>query len=219
MRSMLTLLTIFAVAPPALAGQQPTVAVIGTGSMGGSLGPRLAEAGYTVVYGSREPTRADVRELVTSTGHGAAAGSQEEATARAEVVILAVHWEVMEEVLSNLGDVSGKILVDISDPNRVAADGYMDVSVKTSGGEVIQAWRPEARVVKTGMPSAYVVGAPMVLGVPPTVMLASDDREERDRWTDARRHRSRSVGRGAASHVPRDRSVPVAVLGPTAAGS
>ncbi len=180
MRSMLTFLTILAVSPPALAGQQPTVAVIGTGSMGGSLGPRLAEAGYTVVYGSREPTRADVRELVTLTGYEASAGSQEEATERAEIVILAVHWEVIEEVLNNLGDVSGKILVDISDPNRVTADGYMDVSVETSGGEVIQAWHPEARVVKTGMPSAYVVDTPMVLGIPPTVMLASDDREAKE---------------------------------------
>lgn len=180
MRCILTLLTVVAVSPAVLAGQQPTVAVIGTGNMGGSVGPKLAEAGYTVVYGSREPTRADVRELVASTGHGASAASQEEAAAQAEVVILAVHWEVMEEVLINLGDVSGKILVDISDPNRVAADGYMEVSVETSGGEVIQAWRPEARVVKTAMPSAYQIDDPMVLGTPPTVMLASDDREAKE---------------------------------------
>ena len=34
---------------------QVTVAVIGTGDMGNSLGPRFAELGYTVVYGSRNP--------------------------------------------------------------------------------------------------------------------------------------------------------------------
>lgn len=119
MRCILTFLTVAAVSPAILAGQQATVAVIGTGDMGGSLGPKLAEAGYTVVYGSREPARADVRELVASTAHGASAASQEEATAQAEIVILAVHWEVIEEVLSNLGDVTGKVLVDISDPNRV----------------------------------------------------------------------------------------------------
>jgi 8-hydroxy-5-deazaflavin:NADPH oxidoreductase len=180
MRNVLALLTILVVAPAALLGQQPTVAVIGTGNMGGSLGPRLAEAGYTVVYGSREPTRADVRELVALTGHGASAASQEEATAQAGVVVLAVHWEVMEDVLSNLGDVSGKILVDMSGPNRLAADGYMEISVETSGGEVIQRWRPQARVVKTGLPSVYLIESPMILGRPPTVMLASDDREAKE---------------------------------------
>jgi 8-hydroxy-5-deazaflavin:NADPH oxidoreductase len=180
MRSTLALLTILAVPPAALAGQQPSVAVIGTGSMGGSLGPRLAEAGYTVIYGSREPARADVQELVASTGHGASASSQEEAAAQGDVVILAVPWEVMEGVLGNLGDVSGKVLVDISGPNRLAPDGYMEVSVETSGGEVIQAWRPEARVVKAAMPSAVLIETPTALGMPPTVMLASDDREAKE---------------------------------------
>lgn len=180
MRHMLISLLILAVSPTILSGQRPAIAVIGTGGMGSSLGTRLAEAGYTVVYGSREPARASVRELVASTGDGASAASQAEAAARAEVVILAVHWEVMEEVLNNLGDVTGKTLVDVSGPNRLAEDGYMEVSVETSGGEVIQAWRPEAQVVKMGIPSTYLVDDPTLFGEPPTVMLASDDRQAKE---------------------------------------
>ena len=34
---------------------KPVIAIIGTGDMGDSLGPRFAELGYTVVYGSRHP--------------------------------------------------------------------------------------------------------------------------------------------------------------------
>lgn len=44
------------------------IAVLGTGRMGGAIGPRLAEMGHTVVYGSREPEREDVVELVAKTG-------------------------------------------------------------------------------------------------------------------------------------------------------
>lgn len=47
-----------------------------------------------------------------------------------------------------------------------------------SMGPRLQAWRPEARVVKTAMPSAYLIDDPMVLGAPPTVMLASEDDRE-----------------------------------------
>ena len=44
-----------------------TVAIIGTGRVGGALGPRFAELGYTVVYGSRDPSKQDVQELVELT--------------------------------------------------------------------------------------------------------------------------------------------------------
>ena len=37
-----------------------TVAMIGTGRVGGALGPRFAELGYVVVYGSRDPSQAKV---------------------------------------------------------------------------------------------------------------------------------------------------------------
>lgn len=53
------------------AGDSPVVAIIGTGRVGGALGPRLAVLGIRVVYGSREPDRDDVQRLVQKTGSGA----------------------------------------------------------------------------------------------------------------------------------------------------
>ena len=50
-----------------------TVAVIGTGDMGDSLGPRFADLGYRVVYGSRNPESDRVRALVEKTGGNASA--------------------------------------------------------------------------------------------------------------------------------------------------
>jgi hypothetical protein len=60
----------FSFAAPAIAIAK-TIAVIGTGSVGSALGPRFAEIGYTVVYGSRTPERKDVQALVAATSNGA----------------------------------------------------------------------------------------------------------------------------------------------------
>ena len=72
-----------------------TVAVIGTGDMGDSLGPRLAEIGYRVVYGSRDPSRESVRQLVLETGSDASATEQKDAAQSASIVLLAVGWPAM----------------------------------------------------------------------------------------------------------------------------
>ena len=48
-------LCVLAITSTAVAAQEKaTVAVIGTGDMGDSIGPRLAALGYRVVYGTRE---------------------------------------------------------------------------------------------------------------------------------------------------------------------
>ena len=59
---MMTIRKIFVLAVlctcPALAGSdeaKPVIAIIGTGDMGDSLGPRFAELGYEVIFGSRHP--------------------------------------------------------------------------------------------------------------------------------------------------------------------
>jgi 8-hydroxy-5-deazaflavin:NADPH oxidoreductase len=159
---------------------KPTVAIIGTGDMGNSLGPKIAERGYPVVYGSREPARESVRALVRQTGENVSVASQRDAAARAQIVILAVPWPPMEEVAQSLGDLSGKIIVDVSYPVRRGPDGYMEQSVEPSAGELIQGWNPRAKVVKVGMPSSYIVDDPMTLGTTPTVPIAANDREAKE---------------------------------------
>jgi hypothetical protein len=61
-----------------------TVAVIGTGDMGDSLGPRFAELGYRVVYGSRHPESDKVKALVKKTGSNASATTPIEAARQGE---------------------------------------------------------------------------------------------------------------------------------------
>jgi len=63
------------------AAGKETVAVIGTGDMGDTLGPRFAELGYRVVYGSRDPQGEKVKALVARTGAAASAATAVEAAA------------------------------------------------------------------------------------------------------------------------------------------
>jgi hypothetical protein len=157
------------------------VAVIGTGDMGNSLGPKLAEIGYQIIYGSRDPTRESVQNLVERTGAGASATTQKEAAQAADIVLLAVPWPPMEQVAQNLGNLDGKIVIDVSFPFQQAEDGYPEIMVETSSAEMIQGWNPGAKVVKWSLPTAYYIDEPLGLGQRPTNFIAADDREAKEK--------------------------------------
>jgi predicted dinucleotide-binding enzyme len=175
---LLAALTAFSIS--ASAQDSDTVAVIGTGDMGDSLGPKLSGLGYRIVYGSRDPERESVQELVDRTGSGASATSQEAAAQAADIVLLAVPWPPMEHVAQNLGDLSGKIVIDVSFPYRQAEDGYPELMVASSSAEMIQSWNPGARVVKWSLPTSLYIDKPGLLGQRPANFIASDDREAKE---------------------------------------
>ncbi len=166
----------FIAASPALAEDRYRIAVIGTGSMGSALGERLANAGHSVVYGSRDPARQKVKDIVKASGADATATTQRDAARQAGIVILAVPWSAVEALIPALGDLSGKIVVDITTGDRQAADGYPELAVETSTSELIQAWAPSARVVKTPFASEATVRDPLRHGEPTVTYIAADDR-------------------------------------------
>lgn len=125
-----------------------TIAMIGTGDVSSALGPRFAELGHTIVYGSRDPSRVRVKELVARTGRGASATTPAAAAAGADIVVLAVPGEAIEPVTKALGDLAGKIIIDPTNALRKGEDGLLEMAVKTSNAELIQRWAPDAFVVK-----------------------------------------------------------------------
>ena len=129
-------------------GLAETIAIIGTGDVAAALGPEFAALGHEIVYGSRNPDRDDVRDLVALTGSSASASGQFDAAQQGQIVILAVPWDAIEAVINNLGDLSGKIIMDPTNPRIVGEDGLRDYAVTTSNGERIQNWAPNAHVVK-----------------------------------------------------------------------
>ncbi|MGI9233081.1 MAG: NADPH-dependent F420 reductase [Woeseiaceae bacterium] len=181
-RACLFVLITLVINPTNLHASDPeTVAVIGTGDMGNSLGPKLAEIGYRVVYGSRDPSRSYVADLITETGPGTWATKQVEAAQAASIVLLAVGWPAMEQVAQNLGNLDGKIVIDVSFPFEQGPDGYPQSTVETSSAEMIQGWNPGAHVVKWSLPTAYYIDEPLALGQRQLNLIAGDDRESKEK--------------------------------------
>ena len=124
-----------------------TIAIIGTGDVAHALGVSFAKQGHTIVYGSRKPDRGSVQDLVDETGHGATATTQAEAVVGADIVVLAVPGMLVEEITLSLGDLSGKIIIDPTNPMERNSTG-LSHAVNTSNAEIIQAAAPDAYVVK-----------------------------------------------------------------------
>jgi len=163
------------------AAEMGTVAVIGTGDMGDSLGPRFAGLGYKVVYGSRSPESERVKALVRQTGGDTSAATPKEAAQSADIVLMLVPWPAMETVARSLGDLGGKIVIDVSMPFMQGDDGYPKHLLETSSAEMIQAWNPGARVVKTfATMGSQVIDDPTAESGIVTIPVASDDRDAKE---------------------------------------
>jgi hypothetical protein len=159
-----------------------TVAMIGTGNVGAALGRRFAENGHKIVYGSRDPSAADVRELVAVTGNGAVATTQADAAAQADIVILAIPWSAAEDVVRALPDLRGKIVVDPTNPRVTADDGFADYPIADSNAERIARLAPGAHVVKAfSTLGAETMLDPKLAGGPVTVPIVGDDRAAKAR--------------------------------------
>lgn len=178
------LLLVFAVAAPcaqAVSTARQAVAIIGTGTLAGTLGPAMGRAGYPVIYGSRDAARESVQELVKRTGSKASAMTQKEAAAQAPIVILAVPGAVVEEVASSLGDLGGKVVIDVSGgEKRVAPDGYLELASDRTRAERIQAKHPKMRVVRVNLPLMIFFDHPELLATRPTSLIAGNDPRARE---------------------------------------
>jgi predicted dinucleotide-binding enzyme len=154
------------------------IAVIGTGNVGSALGPEFAAQGHTIVYGSRDPSRQEVKDLVARTGANASATTQQEAVMGADIVLLAVPGTAAEQVTKELGDLSGKIIIDPTNRvDRNTPDGWANHGVPGgSNAELIQAAAPNARVVKAFNTLNWrQMVDPETSGGPITIAIAGND--------------------------------------------
>ncbi len=95
-----------------------TIAFIGTGNVSSALGPKFADLGHDIIYGSREPLRDDVQALVRQTGNRASATTPANSVIDADIVVIAVPGLVTLSVVASLGDLSRKIIIDLTNPTE-----------------------------------------------------------------------------------------------------
>ena len=125
-----------------------TIAIIGTGSVAKALGPEFAAQGHDIVYGSRTPDSQKARDIVAMTPGNATAMLPNDSVRDASIVVLAVPGELVEEITHGLGDLSGKIIIDPTNPLTGDWDTELSLSVSTSNARIIQDAAPDAYVVK-----------------------------------------------------------------------
>lgn len=119
----------------AAAPEQMLLCIFGTGDLGRSLGLRLLQTGYKVVFGSRRP------HSCGPLPPGAQVMSHTAAAQSADVVFICIHREnynFLETLAPQLG---GKVLVDVS--NNLRKNLYPE-----SNAEYLQRLIPGAHVVK-----------------------------------------------------------------------
>jgi predicted dinucleotide-binding enzyme len=122
------------------------IAVVGTGQVAAALGKSWAARGHTVTFASRDPGAEKVQALLAEAGPNASAARVADAAGRSSIIVLAVPFTAVEERLRMAGDLSGKVVIDCTNP---IAPGLRPMfNAATSGIEHIVPLAPRARWVK-----------------------------------------------------------------------
>src|SRR3712207_794704 len=135
-----------------------TISIVGTGNMGSAIADLARRGGSTVeLFG-----RSDTDRPVTG-----------------DIVVLAVYYPAVAEVLRQRGDqLAGKVVVDITNPVDVATFDGLTVPADRSATAEIAAALPQSRVVKAFNTTFAGTLAAQTLGdQPTTVLIAGDDAE------------------------------------------
>ena len=118
------------------------ISIIGAGDVGGTLGRLWARKGHQIMFGVRNLQSHN--ELVNS---GVKVGTIGEAASFADVIVLAIPWMAVEETIKSAGHLSGKILIDPTNPIKADLTGLI-IESSTSAAEEIAKWAKDSKVVK-----------------------------------------------------------------------
>ena len=158
------------------------VGILGSGLMGGKLGTIFARAGHDVVF-SYARSQKKLERLARDAGGRARAGTPGEAAADADVLLLAVHWNRVDDVLRQAGKVSGKVIVTCSLPMN-AANTALVVAHTSSGAEELAKKARRAPVVSAfgTVPSEvlFAVFNARGAGTPPSMLYCGNDDDAKD---------------------------------------
>ncbi|WP_309684747.1 NAD(P)-binding domain-containing protein [Polaromonas sp.] len=149
------------------------ILVLGAGNMGAAFVKQLSRAGHQVSVTARNLEKA---QALATAHQGATAVATANAAAPFEVIVLATGYADAISALQSVGDLTGKVVIDITNP--LTAD-YMGLTLghSTSAAEEIAKALPEAQVVKafnTLFAQVLAEGADLGNGQTATVFVASD---------------------------------------------
>jgi predicted dinucleotide-binding enzyme len=148
------------------------IAIIGAGSVGATLGQAWLKLGDDVSWGLRNPADPKYASLPEPRRKPPA-----DAVKDADVVVIATPWAATQTTIKSLGSLSGKIVVDCTNPLGMGPDGlHLVLGFDTSAGEQVASWAPGAFVFKTfNTTGAGNMARASDYAVKPMMPVAGDD--------------------------------------------
>jgi hypothetical protein len=154
-----------------------TITIIGNGNMARGIATRALAAGWTVQILGRDAGKAQA--LAAELGPEVTSGTVTEVPA-GELVVLALSFDAAKEVVTNYGEaLSGRTIIDISNPVNFETFDSLVVEPGTSAAEEIARLAPaDASVVKAfNTTFAGTLAAGQLAGQPLDVFIAGDKPE------------------------------------------
>lgn len=150
------------------------ISIIGAGNMGRGIGTRAVAGGHDVEIIDNDP--AEAKALADDLGGSATAG--EKSAVGGEIVVLAVYYPATLAAIEEYGDqLTGKVVVDISNPLDFETMDGLAVPPDTSGAEeaakAVPSGIPVVKAFNTTFATTLVAGE--VAGQKLDVFVAGDD--------------------------------------------
>jgi predicted dinucleotide-binding enzyme len=139
------------------------VAVLGTGEVGQSLAKGFSKHGHQVKVGHRDPQ-----------------ASYADAAKFGEIALLCTPWSGTENAirLADPKNLAGKVVIDVTNPLHFTpnAPPALALGFDDSGGEQVQRWLPQSKVVKAFNTVGHTLMVdPKLPGGPPDMFIAGND--------------------------------------------
>jgi len=149
-----------------------SVGIIGVGALGAALGSQLSRANVEVVLANSRG-RASLENIANAMGPTVRAGTVKDA-AEMEIVVLAIPWSAIPDVLGQIADWEGRILVDPTNPPTDGAARQAKEALSSS--EIVARIAPGAHVVKAfnTLPAEVIASDPAVAGGRRVIFLSGD---------------------------------------------
>lgn len=165
------------------------IAMLGTGSVGRTLGAALVAVGHRVAMGSRTADNPTAAGWAETTGEGATHGTFADAAAGAELVVNATGGMASLSALASCDPqhLDGTVVMDVANPLDFSAGFPPSLAVANTDSlaEQIQAAHPTARVVKAFNTMAVeVMVDPTSVAGDHVLLMAGDDPAAKEVVTD-----------------------------------
>jgi 8-hydroxy-5-deazaflavin:NADPH oxidoreductase len=102
------------------------IAIIGTGNVGGSLARGFAKSGHQIFLGVRNQSEFKGSELASI--ENISVNSIPNASALAEVIVIAAVPQALKDIAAQLGDVSNKVIIDAMNSVRIKPEPYSNTT-------------------------------------------------------------------------------------------